>query len=173
MALGSEGPRSLGEPRFPQDPHDKDRDTMPTLQNPGALAHPEVKELLKIARSELLPSLLAVKSWGGEGDTGTLLQSVSQACSGLWTQAKASEPPWAGVGATRRCCLPPTPAHLSLPPLFSFSSSGFVCSLAAVFIPGGSPGSGGLFLPSLGAQGGCALPRGSISCLSPHTREPG
>lgn len=23
---------------------------------------------------------------------GTLLQSVSQACSGLWTQAKASEP---------------------------------------------------------------------------------
>lgn len=32
----------------------------PFLQNPGALAHPEVRELLKIALSELLPSLLAV-----------------------------------------------------------------------------------------------------------------
>lgn len=55
---------------------------------------------------------------------GTLLQSVSQACSGLWTQAKASEPPSPGQGwgLPEDAAFPHTCP--SVPPSFSFSSSG-------------------------------------------------
>ena len=45
---------------------------------------------------------------------GPLPQSVSRACPGLWTQAKASEPLGRG-GGYHRMLLSPRPAHLSLP----------------------------------------------------------
>lgn len=65
--LGLRTPASIiGEPQFPQDPHDEDRGTSPPfLQKLGALAHPEVRGLLKVALSELLPSLLAVSPGAG------------------------------------------------------------------------------------------------------------
>lgn len=46
---------------------------------------------------------------------GRFPQSVSRACPGLWTQAKASEPLGRG-GGYQRMPLSPRPAHLSLPP---------------------------------------------------------
>lgn len=101
---------------------------------------------------------------------GTLPQSVSQACPGLWTQAKASEP-WAGVGEYQRMLPSPKPAHLFFPhfplaPLVLcahwplYSSQGVPPEVRAFpFHPLGH-----------GVAVSCLLmPQGSISYLSPDT----